>query len=68
MRGKTTRDWRAGQRRYLVRFSDGGSGMRFYDEPLEVGATVERDYRIEQVEQPASPRGLGHAWATLIEH
>jgi hypothetical protein len=67
MRGKTTRDWHADQRRYLVRFSDGGSGMRFFDEPLEVGSVVERDYRIERIEEPPSPGGLGHAWATLIE-
>ena len=51
-------------RRTSSGFSDGGSGMRFYDEPLAVGSIVERDYRVEQL---SSPRGLGHAWATLVE-
>jgi hypothetical protein len=46
-------DWRDGQVRYLVHFDDGGSGMRFRDEALEVGAKL-RDggdpYRVERVE------------------
>jgi hypothetical protein len=41
--------------------------MRFFEEPLEVGSIVERDYRVERVEQASYPEGLGHAWATLIE-
>jgi hypothetical protein len=67
MRGKV-RDWQVEQRRYLIHFSDGGSGMRFYDEPLEEGATVERgEYRVERVEQASYPQGLGRAWATWLE-
>ena len=68
MRGKTTRDWQVEQRRYLIHFSDGDSGMRFFAEPLKVGQLVEgAKYRVERVEQASSPGGLGHAWATLIE-
>jgi hypothetical protein len=58
-------DWRDGQVRYLVHFSDGGSGMRLRDEPL-----AERDeltdggtsYRVERVEQPPNPRASGTPW------
>jgi hypothetical protein len=34
-------DWRDKQIRYLVTFSDGGSGRRFRDEPLEVGTELD---------------------------
>jgi hypothetical protein len=37
--------------------------MRFFDAPLEVGSIVERDYRVERVEQASYPGGLGGAWA-----
>jgi hypothetical protein len=36
-------NWRDGQLRYLVHFSDGGSGMRLNDEPLEAGVR----YRVD---------------------
>ena len=36
------RDWQAGRVRYLVHFSDGGSGMRHFDEPLASGRRAER--------------------------
>ena len=58
-------DWRDKQIRYLVHFSDGGSGRRFRDEPLEVGAELNegrRRYRVVRVEQPSSPRGFGRTW------
>lgn len=62
------RDWKAEQLRYLVHFDDGGSGMRWYDEPLDVGTEL-RDgtqrYVVERVEQPPNPNALGHAWARL---
>jgi hypothetical protein len=41
MRGKNRPDWRAGKRRYTVHFSTSDAAMRWYDEPLEVGAIVE---------------------------
>ena len=64
------RDWQAGRVRYLVHFSDGGSGMRHRDEPLEVGDELSeggRRYMVERVEPPPNPDALGHAWARLIE-
>jgi hypothetical protein len=33
-------DWRDRQLRYLVHFSDGGSGMRYQEEPLTVGGEL----------------------------
>jgi hypothetical protein len=33
-------DWRDSQIRYLVHFSDGGSGMRYRRKPLTVGAEL----------------------------
>jgi hypothetical protein len=63
-------DWRESQIRYLVTFSDGGSGRRVRDEPLEVGAELDdgrNRYRVVRVEQPPSPRGFGRAWAELVE-
>ena len=41
MRGRTTRDWREGKRRYMILFSTGSAAMRFYDEQIEVGALIE---------------------------
>jgi hypothetical protein len=60
MRGYSERpDWREGKRRYIVHFSNGSAGMRFFDEPLEVGALVESGtYRVERVEQASYPDGL----------
>ena len=62
--------WRDLKIRYLVHFSDGGSGMRFRDEPLDVGAVLEDGgarYRVERVEQPPNPRAFGYAWATRLD-
>jgi hypothetical protein len=63
-------DHRDGQRRYLITFSDGGSGMRRRDEPLEVGHEL-RDstnrYRIVDVVEPPNTTGLGRARAERIE-
>ena len=63
------RDWQAGRVRYLVHFSDGGSGMRHRDEPLAVGAELSEGgrYVVERVEPPPNPDALGHAWAKLVE-
>jgi hypothetical protein len=50
--------------RYLVRYSDGGSGMRRYDQLLEVGADLSGGgarYRVVHVEHPANPHSFGHA-------
>ena len=54
--------------RYVVHFAEGGSGMRWYDEPLEeVGLIKEGDaeYVVTRVDQPNASNGLGHAWADL---
>jgi hypothetical protein len=62
------RDWQAGRLRYLVHFSDGGSGMR-YHAPLDVGDELREGaqcYVVERVEQPPNPNALGHAWARLV--
>jgi hypothetical protein len=70
MRSKARPDWQAAKRRYLVTFCDGGSGLRYRDEPLEVGDELvdgPARYRVEQVEPPASANGLGRAWATLVD-
>jgi hypothetical protein len=62
-------DPRDRQVRYLIHFSDGGSGMRICDERLVPGAEL-RDggarYRLLRVEHPPSPQGFGHAWAELV--
>jgi len=61
---------RDGQVRYIVRFVEGGSAMRWYDQPLEQHGRVVEDgaeYLIVRVEQPSIPNGLGHAWAELAE-
>jgi hypothetical protein len=55
--------------RYLVHYSDDGSGMRRYDTLVEVGHGL-RDggsrYRVVHVEHPANPHSFGHAWAELL--
>ena len=59
-----------GQLRYLVHFSDGGSGMGAQDEPLEPGIElVDRAgrYKVVRVEPAPSPQAFGHVWAELIE-
>jgi hypothetical protein len=63
-------DYRDGQVRYLVHFSDGGSGMRYRDARIDVGAELDDGggrYRVERVEQPPHERAFGHVWATRIE-
>jgi hypothetical protein len=58
-----------GRTRYLVHFSDGGSGMRHRVEPLNTGDEVADGgarYRVVRVEQPKSERSFGHAWTELI--
>jgi hypothetical protein len=63
-------DPRDGQIQYLIHFSDGGSGMRWQEQPLEAGAAL-RDggsvYAVERVEPPPNPMGFGHVWAVRIE-
>ena len=61
-------DWRDSQIRYLVRFSDGGSGMRHRDEPLAVGVELTDGgtvYRVERAKPPPNPSAFGHAWEPL---
>jgi hypothetical protein len=56
------------QVRYLVHFAEGGSGMRWYDEPLKEGGVVKDggfEYVVVRVIQPSRTTGLGHAWAEL---
>jgi hypothetical protein len=63
-------DWTAGQLRYLVHLSDGGSGMRLRREPLAVGATLDdggTSYRVSRVEHPAHERTFGHAWVEKVD-
>jgi hypothetical protein len=64
------RDWKVERLRYLIHFSDGGSGKRHRDEPLEADAEL-RDggsvYEVERVEQPPNPHSFGHAWAKRVE-
>ena len=64
-------DWRDSQIRYLVHFSDGGSGMRYRDEPLTVGVELTdgaRRYRVERVEPPPNPNAFGHACVIRATH
>jgi hypothetical protein len=64
------RDWKVERLRYLVHFSDGGSGMRHRDAPLnesdELSEGAQR-YLVERVEQPGHEHALGHVWARLVE-
>ena len=51
--------------RYLVRFSDGGSGIRYRDRPLDAGDEIDdggERYRVVRVEQPSTGQGFGQAW------
>ena len=62
-----------GQLRYLVHFSDGGSGMRNRDMPVEVGDELVDGggrYRVVSVEPAPNPQAFGHVrvelrWAHL---
>jgi hypothetical protein len=63
-------DWRDSQNRYLVHFDDGGSGIRYRDEPLDVGVELAdggSPYRVERVEPPPNSNAFGHAWVTRID-
>jgi hypothetical protein len=48
-------NWRGDQHRYLVHFSDGGAGMRYFDTPPR-SSTAASSYLVVRVEQP-------RAWA-----
>ena len=64
------RDWKIERLRYLVHFDDGGAGMRYRDERLDVGAELAeggRRYVVERVEQPPNENALGHAWVALAD-
>jgi hypothetical protein len=56
--------FRDGQSRYIVKFDDGGSALRWYDAPLELGGEL-RDsgtrYRVVELTPARTPTGLGHA-------
>jgi hypothetical protein len=53
-------DWRDSQIRCLVHFDDGGSGMRYRDEPLDVG--------VELADGGAARRVIsGRAWGTTTK-
>ena len=57
--------------RYLVHYSDGGSGMRLRAEPLDVGCELSEGtdrYRVVRVDPPAHERTFGHAWVELIDN
>lgn len=63
-------DWRDSQIRYLIHFDDGGSGMRYRDEPIAVGVELSEGgnhYRVERVEPPPNPNAFGHAWVARLE-
>lgn len=56
---------RDSQHRYLTHFADGGTGMRWYDDPLVEGATLSEGgvvYVVTRVTESRVPSGLGHAW------
>jgi hypothetical protein len=51
--------------RYLIHFSDGGSGMRSRDEALEQGVELDDGggrYRVVRVEEAPNPQAFGHVW------
>ena len=52
------RDWKIERLRYLVHFGDGGSGMRYFDAPLDVGAELSdggRRYVVERGRAASEP-------------
>ena len=64
------RDPVEGRTRYLVHYSDGGSGMRVHDVVLNIGDEVidgGARYCVVHVEQPPHERAFGHAWAELVK-
>jgi hypothetical protein len=55
--------------RYLVHFDGAGAGMRFRDQPLDVGDELrdgDGSYAVERVEQPPNPHSFGRAWARRL--
>jgi len=64
------RDWQDGRLRYLMHFSDGGTGVRHRDEPLDGGDELSDGtarYVVERDEQPGHQHALGHACGRLVE-
>jgi hypothetical protein len=58
-------DWRDSQIRYLVHFSDGGSGLRYFDARLverETFSEADSTYRVRRLDHTKSADGLSHAW------
>ena len=63
-------EWRDSEVRYLVHFSDGGSGMRHFDARLVEGETfseADTTYRVRRLDHTSSLAGLSHAWVELAE-
>jgi hypothetical protein len=63
-------DWRDRQIRNLVHFDGAGAGMRFREEPLQVGDELSEGdgrYEVERVEQRPSVLPFEHAWAERSE-
>ena len=58
-------DWQdERQHRFLVHFSDGGTGMRYYDRPPQVGDEISdggTTYTLVRVEEKTTRAGFGHA-------
>jgi hypothetical protein len=69
------RDWQAGRLRYLMHFSDGGSGMRHFDARLDEGGELRegvQQYVVERVSSRrtrtrSGTRGRG-SWPTRALH
>jgi hypothetical protein len=62
-------DWRDSQIRYLVHFSDGGSGTRYFDARLVEGDTFsegDTNYRVRRLDHTSSTEGLSHAWVEPV--
>jgi hypothetical protein len=55
--------------RYLVHYSDGGSGMRRFETLVEIGQELSDGgarYRVTHVEHPGNRHSFGHAWAEVL--
>ena len=64
-------DWQSEhEHRFLVHFSDGGTGMREYDRLLQVGDELMdggQPYRVDRVKAKTTRGGFHHAWVVLRE-
>jgi hypothetical protein len=63
-------DWRESQIRYLVHFSDGGSGMRYVFTRLREGETFsegDTTYKVRRLDHTRSLAGLSHAWVDPVD-